>query len=138
VHTGLGHWGKQTLLLEDGVAATPPSVLARALEDTLVGPTLGEGEYSARGSMGGYLPQALPGARIDFVAQELGTYPALRVLQALREENRWHHHGDATLAHPVKLALLEAFCPASPAWRARVVERGVHLLRAACAWTFQQ
>jgi hypothetical protein len=137
VHTGLGRWGKQTLIMEGGIAATPRAMLAQALEGTLVDSARGDGAYLARGSMGGYLPHAFPTARIDCVLQELGTYSSLRVLRALREENRWHHHGRATLDHPVKRALREAFCPASPAWRARVVERGVRLLRAACGWTFR-
>jgi hypothetical protein len=77
-----------------------------------------------------------------FATQEFGTLPPLRALAALREENRWHHYGQmsgqAKIEHPVKRALLEALCPVSSAWRIRVVERGVHLLRAACEWTFER
>ena len=138
VHTGLGRWGEPTLILEPGVGVTAPGVLARALGSPLANPGQGEAAYVIRGSMGGFLPQALPGARVDFVLQEFGTYPVLKVFRALREENRWHHYGQGTPDHPVKRALLEALCPASPAWRKRVVERGVGLLRAAMAWTFRQ
>ena len=137
VHTGLGRWGTQTLILEAGVMATPRAVLGQALGDSLVDPARGEATYVARGSMGGCLPHVLPSTRLDCVLQELGTYTALRVLRALREENRWHHHGRATPDHPVKRVLREAFCPASPAWRAGVVERGARLLLAGCDWTFR-
>jgi len=137
VHTGLGSWARQTLILEAGVLATPVANLSRVLAGSVIDPTRGEASYRARGSMGACLPSALSTSRIDCVVQELGTYPALRVLRALREENRWHHHGEAAPQHPVKLALREAFCPASPAWRSRVVEHGTRLLRAACDWAFR-
>lgn len=137
VHTGLGRWGESTLILEPGVGVTSAATLARALKSALVDPAQGEAAYVARGSMGGLLPQVLPAARLDFVLQEFGTYRSFKVLRALREENRWHHYGRATLDHPAKRALLEALCPASPAWRRRVVEHGMRLLRAACDWTFQ-
>jgi hypothetical protein len=136
VHTGLGPWTEQTLVLEPGVGVTPAGTLARALGSMLIDPAQGEAAYVIRGSMGGWLPRTLPAARVDFVLQELGTYPPFKIFRALREENRWHHYGQATLDHPSKRELLEALCPASPAWRNRAVERGIALLRAACEWAF--
>jgi hypothetical protein len=85
--------------------------------------------------MGGALLAALPGARADFVLQEIGTCPVYAALAALREENRCHHH-DGRFAHPAKQALLEAFSPSSPQWRRRALEQGSRLLHAAAAWTF--
>lgn len=138
VHTGLGRRGASTLILEPGVGVTPPGALGQALKSPLVDPARGEAAYVARGSMASRLPQALPAARLDFVLQEFGTGPVLRVFRALREENRWHHYGDGTLDHPAKRALVEALCPASPEWRRQVVEQGLALLHAACDWTFSR
>lgn len=137
LHTGLGRRDEETLILEPGVNATPTARLARALERRLVDPATGQAAYRIRGGMGGVLPQTLPGARIDFLLQEIGTCPALTVLHALREENRLHHHGLASLTHPTKQALREALNPASMDWRRRAVSHGLSLLRAAAAWTFQ-
>jgi len=137
VHTGLGRHGESTLALEAGAGATPPDALARALGSPLVDPTRGEADYVIRGSMAAALPQALPGVRLDFVLQELGTYPVLKIFRALREENRWHHYGAGTTDHPVKRALREALAPAAPAWRRRAVEQGRAVLRAACEWAFR-
>lgn len=136
VHTGLGRWAEQTLVLEPGVGVTPAATLARALGSTLIDPAQGEAAYVIRGSMGAWLPRMLPAAGVDFVLQELGTYPPFRIFRALREENRWHQYGAATLDHRSKHELLEALCPASPAWRNRAVDSGVRLLRAACEWAF--
>lgn len=138
IHTGLGRRGESMLILEPGVGVTPAATLARALKSALVDPAQGEAAYVSRGTMGGSLPQVLPAARVDFVAQEFGTYPSFKVLHALREENRWHHYGRAGIDHASKRALLEALCPASLAWRRSVVEHGTRLLRSVCDWTFRQ
>jgi hypothetical protein len=137
-HTGLGPWGTDTLLLEPGVAATPPERLARELGRSLVDPSAGRAAYRIRGGMGRALPGALPGARVDFVLQEIGTRPVLSVLRALREENRCHHYGAKRVDHPARQALREALCPAEPAWRRRAIVLGLALLRAAAAWTFKR
>jgi hypothetical protein len=137
-HTGLGRRGRDTLILEPGVDATPPDRLARALGRSLVDPSSGRAAYRIRGGMGGALPRALPGVRIDFVLQEIGTRPALDVLRALREENRCHHHAAARMEHPARIALRDALCPPAPAWRRRAVELGSALLRKAATWTFKE
>jgi Protein of unknown function (DUF2817) len=138
VHTGLGRRGESTLILEAGVGVTPAATLARALQNPLVDPVQGDSVYVARGTMGSSLPEALPNAGVDFVLQELGTYPSFKVFRALRQENRWHHYGKGSLDHRAKRALLEALCPESPAWRQRVVVHGTRLLAAACDWTFHK
>jgi hypothetical protein len=88
--------------------------------------------------MGSALPQALPGARIDFLLHEIGTRPTLAVLQALREENRAHHHAAESTRHAARLALLEALSPASADWRRRAVVHGLTLLHAAAKWMFEK
>jgi hypothetical protein len=137
MHTGLGPRGSETLVLEAGAGATPATGLARALGRNLVDPAAGGAAYRIRGGMGGALSTVLPDARIDFLLQEVGTYPAHAVLAALRDENRCHHH-DGGLAHPAKRALLEAFTPLSPLWRRQAVEKGARLAHAAAAWTFNR
>ena len=137
-HTGLGPWGKDTLIREPGPGATPPERLARELGQPLIDASAGQSAYRIRGGMGGALPEALPGTRIDFVLQEIGTRPVLTVLRALREENRCHYYGAKGFDHPARRALLEALSPSSPGWRRRAVERGLALIRAAAAWTFKQ
>ena len=68
--------------------------------------------------------RVLPDARVRFVCQEFGTLDSVRVLKALREENRWAHYGDGGVAHPTKLDLKEAFGPADLGWRNTVLKRG--------------
>ena len=135
-HTGLGRHGEATLILEPGTGATPAADLARALGNPLVDPAAGQAVFRIRGGMGGALPEVLPGARIDFVLQEIGTCPTLAVLRALREENRCHHYCPPDARHPAKLALLDALRPDSATWRRRAVVHGMTVLHAAAKWVF--
>jgi hypothetical protein len=137
VHTGLGRWGEDTVLLESGVGATPVDQLQVALGRPLVDPAAGQSvAYTIRGGLGSALPVTLPGVSVDFVLQELGTYSALAMFRALREENRCHFYGGG-LDHPAKQRLREASCPAAPAWRVSAVAHGTALARAAALWVFR-
>lgn len=135
LHTGLGPHAGDTLIVEPGVGTTPASVLSRALLRPLTGGTAPVA-YTVRGSLGASLPCLLPGTKIEFVLQEIGTWSTLRVIHALREENRWHHYGDGHLEHAAKRRLLEALCPAAPAWREAAVAHATDLVYRAAAWLF--
>jgi hypothetical protein len=136
LHTGLGRRGTDTVVAEAQAAATAPAALGPALGRTLVDPRKPSVAYTVRGSLGSALPKVLTRSRIDFVLQEIGTYPPFAVLHALREENRWHFHGDGGIAHPTKEKLREMLCPAAADWRVKAASRGVSLARAAARWTF--
>ena len=64
---------------------------------------------------------------------EFGTYDVIRVLRALRAENRAHHFAaaDSPAYKHAKCQLLECFCPASLEWRARVVKSGLRIIKKA-------
>lgn len=136
LHTGLGPYAGDTLLVEPGVGNTALPVLSRALHRPLAGGSTTPGAYTVRGSLGASLPRLLPDTRVEFVLQEIGTRSALRVLHALREENRWHHYGDGHTEHPAKRRLLEALCPAAPAWREAAVAQAVDVVYRSAAWLF--
>jgi len=137
VHTGLGRWGEDTLLLEAGTGATPVEQLSAALNHALVDVNADpDVAYEVRGGMGAGLARVFSNVPADFVLQEIGTYSPFAVFHALREENRLHHYGVSTLDHPAKRKLLERLCPASTRWRARALGRGVRLAQRAAAWAF--
>lgn len=130
VHTGLGKWCQESLFLRRSPADS--EALGQRLGRELVGDPAADGlGYRIRGGYAGAFDVLAPGVEVHLIIQEFGTYPAVRVLHALREENRWHHHGAGTLDHPVKARFKEAFCPRSGEWREVVVERGVSLVRSA-------
>jgi hypothetical protein len=136
MHTGLGPHAADTLIVEPDVGRTPLPELSCALQRPLACSSTAPTAYTVRGSLGAALPRLLPDAHIEFVLQEIGTWSPLRVLHALREENRWHHYGNGQPDHPAKRRLLEALCPASPAWREAATMLGADLVYRAAAWTF--
>jgi hypothetical protein len=50
------------------------------------------------------------------------------VLHALREENRWHHHGGGDVNHSSKRALLAALNPGDTEWRRAAAGHGCDLV----------
>ncbi|MGE5525330.1 MAG: DUF2817 domain-containing protein [Rhodospirillaceae bacterium] len=133
VHTGLGPWGEDTLLTEPGYRA--PAGLADALGRPLVDPSSGERtSYVVKGGLASGVRRALPDVELHALVQEFGTYPILRVISALRDENRAHFHGQGGVSHPAKQALLRVLCPEDPRWRDGAVARGVLTARGAIDW----
>lgn len=133
VHTGLGAWGEDILLAQ---LPNPPSPgLERALGHPLTDPA-GEdpAAYVVSGGLTAGVRRAAPHARVTGIVQEFGTYPTLRVIAALRDENRWHLHGARTVTHRSKQRLARALCPPDAAWRTRVVQRGLQAVRGGAAW----
>jgi hypothetical protein len=94
--------------------------------------------YRVRGAQHAMYYRLFPQADVYFAGQEFGTFHALRVLAALRAENRWHHYGPGTIDHPSKRRLMEVFCPRDGAWRERVLRRGREVVSRACVLAFGQ
>lgn len=137
LHTGLGRRGTDTVAPEPANATARPQ-LEQALSRSFVDPAGSSVAYTVRGGYGEALARVLPQVRVDFVLQEIGTYPPLEVIHALREENRWHFYGDGSIVHPARQRLLEALCPRSDAWRRRAIELALGLAHAGAKWTFDR
>jgi hypothetical protein len=120
-HTGLGKYGCDLLLAEpaDYEGARHAFGDRIAPLDPKKNPA-----YQIRGGFRSAVFRSAPHARVAFVTQEFGTYGPLKVLHALREENRWYHCGSGALDHPAKEAVKDAFCPSDEQWRESVVRHG--------------
>ena len=79
----------------------------------------------------GLYQEAFKNSALQYLTVEFGTRSALRVLYALREENRWHFFGAGGVAHPAKLRLREALTPDSSRWQAQVLRQGRSLIEKA-------
>ncbi len=111
-HTGLGKHGTYALLLDNGITDAQ--------------------SYISRGSFGHWCGGHFTDRHYHFATAEFGTYGPMRVLLALRAENRAHHWGDGAAGYQwAKQQLVEAFAPASEAWRERVVCGALRLIRTA-------
>jgi Protein of unknown function (DUF2817) len=136
VHTGLGKSGQESLFLRRVPIQT--DVLADRLGRDLISYAADSGVgYDIQGGYADCFDVLPGGAEMHVVTQEFGTYPSVLVLHALREENRWHHYGDGTIAHPVKRRLKEVFAPKSQAWRETVIRKGVSFVQAVSEYMFE-
>jgi hypothetical protein len=142
VHTGLGRFGDDMIMVDPGVDDDRLNEI-RSLYRTGVVRFAANREvrYEANGSFVGYVPKGLPGSRVLAVCQEFGTYKAPWMLKVIRDENRLHHWGDADkkfqtsngvdVEHPLKQRMMEMFNPRSEAWRAKVISAGLRRLNQA-------
>ena len=133
IHTGLGPYGEDTLLVFAGDEGSEIYQEMKKAYGERVAPLDPEASvaYRIRGAYDSMFARALPNAKVRYVCQEFGTYHGIRVLKALREESRWAHYGEGGVDHPAKLALKEAFQPADRDWGRAVLERGAVVIEQA-------
>lgn len=131
VHTGLGIFGNDILLVEENIPLTTfrelesffgKDKIQRQSPNTNVG-------YSIKGSISQAIPKLLSTSRVDFLTQEFGTFSLISSLFALREENRLYYYGQNSKYYPsIKNKLRETFYPSSTIWRKKILSRGVQLV----------
>jgi hypothetical protein len=131
VHTGLGRFGEDCLLVSDAEMQFAFGSRARSPDAKHIG-------YRPRGAHDGLYFRMFPAAQVYFAVQEFGTRHPLAVLAALRAENRCHHYGAAGAQeiHRAKRRLLEVFCPSDKRWREQVLKRGREVIGQALALAF--
>jgi Protein of unknown function (DUF2817) len=128
LHSGLGKWGTYQLFAELTKDSPRYQWLSDRFGDLL---TLDADDrvYQPRGTLGRWCQAEFTDRRYDFLLAEFGTYPMLRVLKALRAENRayWWGTAEDRSHHWAKSELLEVFVPKSQQWQEIVLDRGVNL-----------
>jgi hypothetical protein len=131
VHTGLGRFGEDCLLVSDAQGQSAFGDRAHSPDATDIG-------YRPRGAQDGLYFRMFPGAQVFFAVQEFGTRHPLAVLAALRAENRGYHYGmDGSPENcRAKTRLLEVFCPSDMRWREQVLKRGREVIGQGLALTF--
>lgn len=132
LHTGLGAFATPALLLNTTPAAADYAWYAQTFDTAHIEPVAQSHgtAYRVSGMFGQWMQHRFDDRAYRFIGAEFGTYGVLRVLAALRAENRAHHYcaaGDAAYKR-AKQALRECFCPASPAWRSRTVAAALRIV----------
>jgi hypothetical protein len=132
LHTGLGRWGTYKLLSDQPLNSNQRERLTRHFgRDKLCSCDPHGVAYHAQGDLGRWCVARFPEAEYCYFCAEFGTYDPLRVVAGLRTENQAHHwcqpHAPAYVT--AKRRLQELFCPSAPAWRRRVTEQSLDLIR---------
>lgn len=136
VHTGLGRFGDDRLLLNPTPEIARVSQTMREAFGDRVQVVDTRAAYEVRGAQFNMYRRLLPHAEIYFATHEFGTYHPLRVVAALRAENRWHHYGTGAVDHPTKARLREVFHPGNAKWRRGMLERGRQVIHESLALAF--
>ena len=128
LHTGMGKRGTYVLAVSHGSDDPRAAWLRQHFGADKVQALDASGVlYTIRGVLGAWLDELFPGVAYHTLLAEFGTAAPLQVLYAMRQENRAHHYGQPGDPSTVqaKAALLEAFCPADPAWRQACVNQAL-------------
>lgn len=137
VHTGLGKFGEDRLLVDAAAERTDVNRAMREVFGERMEPLDKQGvAYAVRGAQQDMYFRSFPRAKVHFVSQEFGTYNPLRVVAMLRAEHRWHLYGGGEVNHATKKALLEIFTPKDWKWRQAVLARGRAVNRQALRLAF--
>lgn len=138
LHSGLGRFG-QCKLMPVVSDAVPRSFFIDAFPAQQIefDDDRQRTAYRVRGGMGQWLVDHFGDRTYRFALAEFGTYGPLRILAALRQENRFRFQGphDTAAQHRAKAELLECFCPQSTAWRRRVIETSLSIVDQAARWS---
>jgi hypothetical protein len=145
-HSGLGKWGTYKLfskltsdnprcqLLYDhfvgGSGAFAKAIASPAENrDRILTLDAAAAAYQPLGGLENWCRASFPDLTYDFLLAEFGTYSMLRVLKALRSENRayWWGNPEDKSYRDAKQELIEVFNPKSQKWRDLVIEQGVDL-----------
>ena len=130
-HTGLGPHGNAEVIMN--VKANSPT-FKRAVQwwgDRVKTTVSGESlSVHLQASLKLTIPKMIPQAEITAVSLEFGTYPAKKVLWALRDENWLHHHGGENhpKAQKIKAELLKGFYPDTEEWKLQVWQQGKEIV----------
>jgi hypothetical protein len=130
LHSGLGKWGTYQLFAEVAKDSQRSTWLQQQFgRDRLLTLAPKDLVYQSRGTFGQWCQASYPHLDYDFLLAEFGTYPMLRVLRALRAENRAHWWGDpeARSYRWAKDDLAEVFVPRDLRWRDHVLNQAVEL-----------
>ena len=128
-HTGLGKWGTYVLAAGGEVQDAERRALASHFGDCVQMLDPGGVLYEIRGEFGTWCKSRFPDRTYHALLAEFGTYSILRVLGALRKENRATHWGDDASQAEARKELLEVFAPANPSWRRLVTREGLQIIR---------
>lgn len=132
LHTGLGEFGKYKILLNDSTSTEDYRWYERTFGENAIADlkSADKTAYVVSGGMGAWLQNKFNDRRYYFGGAEFGTYSPVRVLGALRAENRAHHYAspDSDVYKKAKLELLECFCPASERWRRQTIGASMRII----------
>ena len=134
VHSGLGAFGRYKLLVDELAGSKQGRWYERVFGSASI-KTKDDAAYLATGTLGRWIQDRFADRDYRFVTAEFGTYGPVRVLAAIRAENRAHHFAEkqSRAFQDAKTELMECFCPADESWRQTAVTAGLKIIEQSVA-----
>jgi predicted deacylase len=128
-HAGLGKWSREYLYLTSNQPHRQEIWRQKLGTNRLFLAGAADPNYHPQGSLADWCVHTFREIEYDFFTCEFGTRSPVRVLKAMRAENRAHWWSDAESPsyRRAKQDLLSVFSPPSHRWRDRVLSRGLGL-----------
>ncbi len=125
-HTGLGKSGSYALLVDTQAGSAEHIHLRKAFGDRIQPWDSGHGvAYKIRGGLPEAVARRCP-ENTAVLTCEFGTVSALKVIDALRQENQATHWGGDLVN--AKAKLLAAFRPPTKSWESAILRGGAHVV----------
>lgn len=137
LHTGLGKQSGYKLLGSPAMSEQSHKRWAGHFgQDVVEATPLKQTGYSTQGDFGNWGEANRVGRDYQYFCAEFGTYSPTWMLHVLRQENFAHYHlaRDDPHFNRAKQQINDAFCPASPAWRAQAIEGVQQLSERVSTW----
>jgi hypothetical protein len=132
LHTGLGASGTYKLLLTEPPNSENYRWYAEVFGEGYVesNAQLDATAYAVTGSLGQWMQHRFSARNYRFMTAEFGTYDVIRVLGAIRADNRAHFYDAKSQGAPqwVKNEIVECFCPRDLSWRRHVLDAGISIV----------
>lgn len=134
LHTGLGRLNTYKLLVDETNEPGELERLAKRFEIDNIEVFNKQGSaYKVRGGIGKWCKSLFPNCKYDFLTAEFGTYSAIKILKALRAENRSYWWAKPSINYEwTRSNLSEMFAPINEEWRDYSVREGLNICRKAC------
>jgi len=131
-HAGLGSYGAYKLLVAENEDSENLAWYHETFGVDFIEPLEASADtaYKISGLFGEWMQKHFASREYGFVGAEFGTYDIVRVLGALRAENRAFYFGDpkSSIYKSAKAELLECFCPSDTMWREQTIESSLRII----------
>jgi hypothetical protein len=136
-HTGLGPFGHGEIIYTADPGTPAEALTKRWYGEEVTNPAVGNSTSAVVSGdiMNGFREELPAGCEFVGIALEYGTYPVPDVLEAVRQDNWLHAHGDLDSAQGrgIKANLRERFYPSDDKWKHLVWTRAEEIIGKAIA-----
>lgn len=130
IHTGLGSSGDATMI----VRAPPGSPMTERAHDWWINAVITlDAPPALTGPMNSAFNRVSRNVTVTTVTLEIGTYDMMHIIEALALDNwvRAKNRQKDSIGDEARAKVIEALCPADPAWKRKTIERGADMLQRA-------